>query len=597
MLPRAEPRRSTERAGGSLPINTMLRTGVSGLDLAGGPRPDPAVVLLVEDDAADAELIILRLESSGGRRAPPLRLLHARSGSEARATLQLGSVDVIILDLSLPDAQELEALHWMRAAAPGVPIVVLTGMADEAVALDALRAGAQDYVLKPPPDGSTLRRILRYARERQQLLMELDLAGHASAAAARRWRVLAEVGKALATSSQPAEALAEVAVLLVPDAGDAALIYLSGDGDVPSLVEVAHTDAGKVPALREQLHDLLTEMDGGGDRLLRILESGRSADGDDLEAASRSLLDALEMASAGILPLRLRGQVIGLLLLAVVPGRRDGASGVEFGRSIADRISLELERYRLLGETQRAVAARDRTFSIVSHDLGDPLSTIQMCVTALLDPEPPTVGGMRDVAHIIQSSALLMQQIVDDLRDRAGLDAGRLALECEATNVSDVLALMHAMFKRAAKDRRLHFQIEDAADLPSINADPRRLEQALSNLLKNAIKFTPAGGRVVLSAVLVDGDPGEAEASGVSGRAVRFAVSDTGPGIPPEDLSHIFDWFWQSPCGERGGTGLGLAIAKGLVTAHGGRLQVESQPGQGTTFSFSIPTFAKPFPK
>jgi signal transduction histidine kinase/CheY-like chemotaxis protein len=565
----------------------LLSEGTT-VDLAGGARTGSYVALLVEDDAADAELIAVRLESSGSGSATPIKLLHARSASEAQATLQLGAVDLIILDLTLPDARGLEALYQMRAVASGVPIVVLTGMADEAVALDALRAGAQDYVLKPPPDGATLRRILRYARERQQLLMELDLAGHASASAARRWRVLAEVAKLLATSSQPGQAMAEVVGLLVPEAADSALLYLSGNADVPSQVEVAHPDVGRVPALREQLRAILAQMIGGADRLLRILDAGPAADGDEIEAASASLVDALGMASGVIAPIRMGGQANGLLLLAALPGRTDRDSSLEFGRSIADRISLELERYRLFRETQRVIAARDRTFSIVSHDLGDPLSTIQICVTALLDPEPPALAGMRDMAHIIQRSASLMEQIVEDLRDRASLDAGRLALDREPTTVTDVVALMQAMFSPIADERSLEFAVESDPGLPKIEADPRRLEQVLSNLLKNAMKFTQSGGRVVLSTRLVDLEPTEAHPAGVPGGAVSFAVSDTGPGIPSEDLGHIFDWFWQSPRGGRTGTGLGLAIAKGLIEAHGSRLQVESAPGKGTTFSFSV---------
>lgn len=109
----------------------------------------------------------------------------------------------------------------------------------------------------------------------------------------------------------------------------------------------------------------------------------------------------------------------------------------------------------------------------------------------------------------------------------------------------------------------LEFIVNTVPDLPEIDVDPRRIEQVLSNLLRNAMKFTPGGGRVVLSALPEGGHSG----------GVRFAVSDTGPGIPAEDLGHIFDWFWRSPQGGRSGTGLGLAIAKGLIEAHGGDLR------------------------
>jgi signal transduction histidine kinase len=540
---------------------------------------DPILVLLVEDNPADAELLGLRLQgSSDSAASAPVRLLYADSVAAARRTLKAGAVDVIVLDLSLPDARGLEGLHQIRVVAPGIPVVVLSGMADEAVALDALRAGAQDYVLKPPPDGSTVRRILRYARERQQLLMELDLASHASAAAAVRWRLLAEIGKVLAGPSEGGPPIGDVCRILVPQGTDAALIYFMGDGEVTTSVEAAHVEAGPRVEFRKRIADLLERPDEVVEKLLEALNSTDSVSRTHLKDLSQPLVAELGMATGVVAPIRTGGDVKGFLLLASLPGRSDAATGTVFAHSIADRIGLELERFRLLRQTRQAIAARDRTFNIVSHDLGDPLSTIQICVTALLDPDPPALGGVRDMAEIIQRSASLMQQIVGDLLDRASLDSGRLALAREPTAVAEVVALMQVMFGLVAEERALEFSVNTVPDLPEIDVDPRRIEQVLSNLLRNAMKFTPAGGRVVLSALP------EADSGGV-----RFAVSDTGPGIPAEDLGHIFDWFWRSPQGGRSGTGLGLAIAKGLIEAHGGELTAESVPRQGSTFSFTMP--------
>ncbi|HEV7366690.1 MAG TPA: hybrid sensor histidine kinase/response regulator [Gemmatimonadales bacterium] len=540
------------------------------------------MVLLVEDDPGDAELIALRLQApSDTATSAPVRLLHADSVAAAQAALEAGAPDVIILDLSLPDARGLEGLHRMRLLAPGIPIVVLSGMADEAVALDALRAGAQDYVLKPPPDGSTLRRILRYARERQQLLMELDLASHASAAAAQRWRLLAEVGKALAASSDEALPLADVCRSLVPQGSDAAVIYFTDDDDeeVSTSLEVAHVE-GRAAEARTRIGDLLGRPEGAVEKLLEALKTSDGLNQSELNDFSQLIAAELGMATSVAAPIRSGGNVRGFLLLAARPGRRDAATATLFAHSVADRIGLELDRFHLLRQTRQAVAARDRTFNIVSHDLGDPLSTIQICATALLDPDPPAFAGMRDMAQIIQRSASLMQQIVGDLLDRASLDSGRLALEREPTPVAEVVALMQAMFGRVTEERAVQFVVNTVPDLPEIDVDPRRIEQVLSNLLRNAVKFTPPGGRVVLSALPENDEPyGD----------VRFAVSDNGPGIPPEDLSHIFDWFWGSRERGRSGTGLGLAIAKGLIETHGGQLKVESIPGKGATFSFTMP--------
>jgi signal transduction histidine kinase len=177
-----------------------------------------------------------------------------------------------------------------------------------------------------------------------------------------------------------------------------------------------------------------------------------------------------------------------------------------------------------------------------------------------------------------------MQQIVRDLLDRASLDAGRLALQRRPTPVWEVVGAAQLMFVvGAAEEEEVEFTVECADWLPEIDADPGRLLQVLANLLGNAMKFTPAGGRVALT-VRASGW----EAAGDAG-SVCFTVSDTGPGIAPEDLAHVFDWFWQSDRTRRGGAGLGLAIARGLIEAHGSRLQVESVPGKGSTFWFTLP--------
>jgi PAS domain S-box-containing protein len=253
---------------------------------------------------------------------------------------------------------------------------------------------------------------------------------------------------------------------------------------------------------------------------------------------------------------------------------------------ISERLGLESQRAELLEREHEARSAAESTsrawdalLSIVSHDLGNPLSTVRVCAAALLDPEPPPLTSVRDMGRIIQSSASLMQEIVHNLLDRARLDAG---------NVSDIIAPVYEMFAPVAAGCGLELTVESVAGLPPVDVDPYRLQQVLSNLLGNAMKFTPAGGRVLLAARLDEQESADALP------AVRFAVSDTGPGIVPEDLPHIFDWLWQAPRGGREGAGLGLAIARGLIEIHGGRLSVETAPGQGTTFWFSVPATTSP---
>ncbi len=554
------------------------------------PRVDPLVALLVEDSPSDAEVIIERLASaSSATPTAPVRLIHASSVAAALVVLREATPDVVILDLSLPDAHGLEALRRVRAAAPGAPVIVLSGMADQAIALEALRAGAQDYVLKPPPDGHSLVRILRYARERQLLVWERDAALRESATAAQRWRLLAEVGRVLAESNEPERVIPGLASILVPDAADCFVVYLVGDGDVPTIIEVAHVNRSRELKLRVQVRQLLDAKAVGVDRPSDELPTARATNAGDLEGITPLLFDVVGVESGAVVPLRLGGRMRGLVALAITAGRRDTAADDEFASLLADRTTLALERARLYRQAQRAAAARDRAVSIVSHDLGNPLSTIEICAAALLDPEPQPLSGVRSMAQIIQRSAAWMRHIVQDLLDRASLDAGRLMLDRRPTTVSDVVGAAQVLFAPAAEERALEFVVESGIDLPRVDADASRLVQVLSNLLSNAMKFTPTGGRVVLSARVV---PEEApDASSVGGRAdVRFTVSDTGPGIPKDEQPHIFDWFWHAPSGGRGGTGLGLAIAKGLVEAHRGRLNVESVPGHGSTFWFTLPS-------
>jgi signal transduction histidine kinase len=182
-----------------------------------------------------------------------------------------------------------------------------------------------------------------------------------------------------------------------------------------------------------------------------------------------------------------------------------------------------------------------------------------------------------------------MQQIVEDLLDRASLDAGRLALHRRPTPVAELFDAVRSMFAPSAAARAIDLVLNRGINLPFVDVDPHRLLQVFSNLINNAMKFTPSGGRVQLLAHSVDDDVGEALLKGARAPAVRFTVSDTGSGISPDDLRHVFEWYWQSPGGPREGAGLGLAIAKGLIEAHASRLNVESVPGTGSTFWFTMP--------
>jgi signal transduction histidine kinase len=236
-----------------------------------------------------------------------------------------------------------------------------------------------------------------------------------------------------------------------------------------------------------------------------------------------------------------------------------------------------VDNARLYRESREAVRARDETVAIVSHDLRDPLATI-FTGCAILDIDPSAALRAKTPAAMMRA-ATQMQRLISDLLDVTRIEAGGLALELDAVDVGGLLAETAALFETPRSEKSIALVTTVEPGLPAARADRGRVQQVLSNLIGNAIKFAPRGGRVELAARR-------------HGAAIRFEVADDGPGIAAEQIPRLFDRFWQAERGQRGGAGLGLAIAKGIVEAHGGQIEVASQLGRGSTFSFLLPAAA-----
>ncbi len=212
----------------------------------------------------------------------------------------------------------------------------------------------------------------------------------------------------------------------------------------------------------------------------------------------------------------------------------------------------------------------------VAHELRTPLSNIQGYLEALQDG---VVEPKREVIDSLHEEAMLLNRLVDDLQELALAEAGQLKLECQPVAPADLVNRAIEAVRAQATAGGITLQTDLPADLPLVDVDPQRIGQVLGNLLNNALTHTPSGREIVVAA-----RPGESE--------VEVSVSDTGEGIPPEHLPYIFERFYRadkSRSRATGGTGLGLAIAKQLVEAHGGRIEVESEVGRGTQFTFILP--------
>lgn len=287
-----------------------------------------------------------------------------------------------------------------------------------------------------------------------------------------------------------------------------------------------------------------------------------------------------------VVPLLGESAVLGALVLLRRPGEHAFEHGiVNRVRTLGDLASLSLQRLVALAESERrrteaeaAVRSRDEVLSVVSHDLRNPVSTVTMSASLLQDPEIELTDEQRaQQLKVIARSAQRMNRLIQDLLDVARIEGGRLTINCRCEDPAALATEACDAFRPIVGEKEQTLDCEIGQSCRRVYADRDRILQVLSNYLNNAVKFTPAGGRITLRLV-PDGDGG-----------VRYSVSDTGPGISVEDQSKLFGRFWQAKHTAHLGSGLGLAIAKGIAEAHRGRVWAESAPGAGSTFHLALP--------
>ncbi|QXI03969.1 GAF domain-containing protein [Pseudomonas tensinigenes] len=243
------------------------------------------------------------------------------------------------------------------------------------------------------------------------------------------------------------------------------------------------------------------------------------------------------------------------------------------------RSALENDLARQVRREQEAVRARDELVAVVSHDLRNPMTVISMLCgmmqKAFSSDGPHTSRRISTAIDTMQQAAGRMNTLLEDLLDTSKIDAGRYSITPQKLDVGQMFEEAQALLAPLALDKDISISFDADPDL-RIHADPERLFQVLSNLVGNAIKFTPRLGRVGVHATSV-------------GNEIVFTVRDSGEGIPKEHLPHVFDRYWTVKEGNPTGTGLGLYITQGIVEAHGGRIFAESEPGQGSEFRFTVP--------
>ncbi|HEU0300947.1 MAG TPA: ATP-binding protein, partial [Longimicrobium sp.] len=396
---------------------------------------------------------------------------------------------------------------------------------------------------------------------------------HANAAA----ELLARAGRVLAGSLDFGETVRNLASLAVPHLADWCVVDVLGDAGRPREVEVAAAGPAQAAALRRSLGDA---PHGGrlGAAMTEVLSTGRArllAHGvEEAACVAGALSGGQAPRSCLVAPLAARDRVIGALALVRTGRRPFGRPELAAAEELGVMGGLALHNAILYAQAQRATRMRDEVLGVVAHDLRNPLMAISMYAHVL--SETGLSAKQEEWLEVMLRNTERMNALIQDLLDITALKAGRLRVQPAPCATGPLLAEAVQTLEPQARARGVRLSSRMRGELPPVRADRERVLQVLSNLAGNAVKFTPAGGEVELAA----------EARGAE---VVITVRDDGPGIEAADLPRVFDRFWQAAGTRRGGAGLGLSIARGIVESHGGRIWAESVPGQGSTFSFTLP--------
>lgn len=483
-------------------------------------------ILHLEDDDMDAELIAHALESGG----VACRIARVQTRDEFSHALETDGFDLILADYKLPSFDGFSALRLAREIRPDVPFIFVSGNIGEEVAVESLKEGATDYVLKD--------RLSRLAPAAKRALREAD---------ERRARTRAE--EEARELNEKLQSLVEEALVGVYIIQDSAYVYFNQrfaeilgytkqELDVIDLMETVHPD--DVGRVRKNLEGLLE----GRAKTVRYEYRCLRKDG------SRCHIEALGSH-------------------ALYEGK---PSIIGTAMDITDRKVLEQQRADM--------------YAMVTHDLKSPLTTILGYSELLLEAKADRldqdiqkmVGGIRDGGY-------KLLHMVEDFLTISRLESGLLAVNATPVDISWTLTEAGHSVQAAIDLKGLTFEVKVQDALTEVVLDHKLVQRAVLNLLENAVNYTPGGGRITLEARSADGE---------AGRSVVISVTDTGAGIPLSLQGRVFDKYFRAPhtAGIKG-TGLGLAIVKAVAEAHKGRVELESEPGKGSTFRLIIPVQSK----
>lgn len=411
-------------------------------------------------------------------------------------------------------------------------------------------------------------------------------------------RFLADASAVLGRSLDHEDILAGLARLALPRLADWCVIDIMEEDGSLQRIQAAHRDPA-IDDLAQRLlafppeparpHPSLTVMETGQpehiDSVSSTFVEAMATDDEHLR-----ILRTLRVESLLVVPLVARMRTLGTItLVSSDPGRPYTAEDRLLAEELGRRAALAVDNARLYQQARDAVAARDEVLSVVSHDLGNPLSAVRVSARVLgrlleSDPAeitPDSLDAARTQVAGIRAASLQMERLIRDLLEIRRIETGNLTLVTRPESPARLVDEAVRSLRPVADERGISLTTDLPPDLPAtIPVDADRIQQVFSNLIGNAVKFTPPGGTVTVGAAR-------------RGPALEFWVQDTGPGLSAGEVEHVFDRFWQARQEGAHGIGLGLSIARGLTEAHGGHVRVESEEGRGSRFYFVLPLDGK----
>ena len=493
-------------------------------------------VLLVEDNAGDARLI---REVLAEARGAAFDVERAGRLSTAMERLAAEGIDVVLLDLSLPDSQGLDTFAKAHAQAPQVPIIVLSGLDDEGLAVKAVREGAQDYLVKGQVDSDLLVRSMRYAIERKRVEEEFK-------------ELLEKIERAKQDWESTADSLPEL-VCLVDDRGR--IIRANRTVETWNLARVVDVKGWMV-------HELLHPGCTGSSCYLSSFWKGA------WEEALRGQPAQCEAYD----------EFLKRHVLVQVQPWKDWGKGTAIGSTVVIVRDIT-ERKRAEEAERELMQMKDDFIANVSHQLRTPLYSINGFLELLVKGKVDDPGVQREFLTRASQDAHRLTALVNDLLDVSRLEAGGVQFDMEKVDLSALIAETLESLQGLAGKKGISMTYTGPRTSLIVKADRHWLQQALINLVGNAIKFSEADCPILVTGQVVNG-------------YARIEVIDQGPGIPPEALPKLFSKFYQADSSVKragSGTGLGLYISEQIIEAHGGQIGVESELGKGSTFFFTVP--------